>query len=87
MEDKTRRVVMEAINEVLADRGRTPGQVDEQTALFADGLGLDSLDFATLVVRLEQRLDFDPFRSGELTRMPRTLGDLLGAYKRVGGAG
>jgi len=83
MDATTRQVVLETIREVLADRGRAVGPVEDGVPLFADGLGLDSLDFATLVVRLEQKLNYDPFRSGEQDRLPRTVAELLSAYERV----
>ena len=44
-------------------------------------LGLDSLDFAEAVVRLEQRFGFDPFASGTIDHL-RTVGDLAALYAR-----
>ena len=64
----------------MADRGRDPGSLEDSRGLFADGIGLDSLDFATVVVYLEQRLGFDPFRAGQVDRLPATVGQLVSIY-------
>lgn len=44
-------------------------------------LGLDSLDFAEVVARLEQRFGFDPFSGGAIDHL-RTVGDLAALYAR-----
>jgi hypothetical protein len=80
-----REVICQTGRQVLAGRGNQAAWTDDQS-LFAGGIGLDSLDFATLVVRLEQELGYDPFRSGDQERLPRTLGELISIYeRRVGG--
>ena len=67
-------------------RGRAGGQGTEQAAGAAvDELvlldsGLDSLCFAILVVRLEQRLGFDPFSAAEDVYFPVTFGDFVRFY-------
>jgi acyl carrier protein len=43
--------------------------------------GLDSLCFAVLVARLEQRLGFDPFSASEDADFPMTLGDFIRFYE------
>ncbi len=45
--------------------------------------GLDSLCFAILVARLEDRLGFDPFTASDDVEFPVTLGDFIDAYDRV----
>jgi hypothetical protein len=47
------------------------------TPLFADGLGLDSLETAELSAVLEDEFGSDPF-SGAV--MPRTVGDIVAFY-------
>ena len=45
--------------------------------------GLDSLGFATLVVRLEEELGFDPFSMTEELVYPRTFGEFVGIYREA----
>lgn len=44
--------------------------------------GLDSLDFAVLVTRLEEELGYDPFALMDEPVYPRTLGDFVAIYDR-----
>ncbi len=44
--------------------------------------GLDSLGFAILVVRLEDKLGFDPFTLCEEAVYPRTFGELVRFYEK-----
>ncbi|MDD4889478.1 MAG: phosphopantetheine-binding protein [Phycisphaerae bacterium] len=81
MADDLRGVVIAMIRQVLSDHGRIVAAVLDEQGLFADGVGLDSLDLATLVVRLEQATGRDPFRSGECDRLPRTVGELVSIYR------
>jgi acyl carrier protein len=46
--------------------------------------GLDSLGFAVLVARLEDRLGIDPFSAAEETVFPVTLGDFVKVYEHGG---
>ena len=48
--------------------------------LYADGVGLDSLETAELSATLEDAHGTDPFSSGT---MPQTLGDILSFYGAV----
>ena len=50
------------------------------TPLYADGLGLDSLETAELSALLEDELGSDPFSTGD---MPQTVGEILGFYAGV----
>ncbi len=47
--------------------------------------GLDSLFFAILVTRLEDRLGLDPFTSLDEFDFPLTLGDFIRCYERAAG--
>jgi acyl carrier protein len=66
---------------------------DEQkvsTAALSDDLvlldsGLDSLCFAILVARLEDRLGVDPFAASDDVSFPVTLGDFVKAYEDAEG--
>jgi acyl carrier protein len=51
--------------------------IDENTGLFGEGLGLDSLETAELSVLLEDELGRDPFSDGE---MPQTVGEVMAFY-------
>lgn len=44
---------------------------------------LDSLGFAVLVTRLEERLGFDPFSIMEEPVYPSTLGELIDVYEQM----
>ena len=43
--------------------------------------GLDSLDLAVLVTRLEDRLGIDPFTRSDMAAPPVTLGELIRMYE------
>jgi hypothetical protein len=43
--------------------------------------GLDSLCFAIIVARLEDKLGFDPFSSADDVQFPVTLADLIKFYE------
>ena len=45
--------------------------------------GLDSLCFAILVTRLEDRLGVDPFSSSDTISFPVTLGDFVRVYENA----
>lgn len=63
---------------VFRNKGLEPPSLSSETVL--DGtLGLESLDFAELVLRLEQTFGKDPFSAGPIPEV-RTLGDLSALY-------
>lgn len=43
--------------------------------------GLDSLDLAVLVARLEEKLGLNPFATSKLNFLPVTFGEFLKAYE------
>jgi acyl carrier protein len=45
--------------------------------------GFDSLCFAVLVARLEDKLGLDPFSSSDDTTFPLTVGDLVRVYENA----
>ena len=70
--------VVEEFSVVFKNKGMSPPALSDQTVL--DGsLGLESLDFAELVIRLEQVFGKDPFSGGTVPEV-RTLGDLCLLY-------
>ncbi len=70
--------VVEEFSAVFKNKGMSPPALSDKTVL--DGsLGLESLDFAELVIRLEQVFGKDPFSGGTVPEV-RTLGDLCLLY-------
>ena len=45
--------------------------------------GLDSLCFAVLIARLEDRLGVDPFSTSDAIEFPVTLGDFVRVYENA----
>lgn len=52
--------------------------VELDTSLFAEGIGLDSLQTAELSVMLEDEIGRDPFSEGAL---PQTVGEIIDFYE------
>jgi acyl carrier protein len=72
------KTVMDAIRETLVAKGRKPASLSLATPI--DGsLGLDSLDWAAVVVRLEDKTGVDPFQK-PVERELRTIEDLAVLY-------
>ncbi len=69
--------VTAAISSFL-DRIEKPAEFDASTPLYADGLGIDSLETAELSALLEDEFGTDPFNSA--AEMPETVGDILSFY-------
>jgi acyl carrier protein len=72
-------IVRAAIILVLADNGRSAPALSDDVPLGAGGLGLDSLDLATIVARLDAELGIDPFASG--SHAFRTVGEFIALYE------
>jgi acyl carrier protein len=77
-----RTAIREEIGTVLKEAGKPAPVIDDSTSLMRGALGLDSMDFAVLVVRLEQRLGRDPFNSTTLEKFPTTVGELAALYEQ-----
>ena len=70
--------VVEVLVELFKRKGLAPPSLDAETVL--DGsLGLESLDFAEMVILLEQATGKDPFSSGSFPSI-RTVADLAALY-------
>jgi acyl carrier protein len=75
---------MEAIRQTLAAKGVKPSSLSLGTPI--DGsLGLDSLDWAAVIVRLEETTGVDPFEK-PVSRELKTIDDLTALYAEVLGA-
>ena len=68
--------VVEAIQAFLV-RVQKPTDLTPETQLYAEGIGLDSLETAELSALLEDEFGADPFSSEE---MPQTVGEILDFY-------
>ena len=74
--------VIEVLREVISNKGLSTPQLETETPL--DGsLGLDSLDYAEVVLRLEAVFGTDPFSNSQ-PPVIRTIGDLANAYAAGG---
>lgn len=76
----TRADVEQTVRSFL-ERAQKPADVlTADTPLYADGIGLDSLETAELSAVLEDTYGSDPFQS---ETMPQTVGDILSFYDSV----
>lgn len=71
-------LVLTEISKIRVGKGLPDLQITRETVLLGEGLGLDSLDLATLVVSLQEKTQTDPFRSGFI--MFRTVGELIDLF-------
>lgn len=77
MADSTRDVEG-AIRKFLRRAKKDDKGLGHDTALFGDGIGLDSLATAELAAVLEDELGSDPFSQG---LMPSTVGEIVEFYE------
>lgn len=68
-----------AIQKQKPGQKKKPGTLTDKTPLFGAQSGLDSLDLAELIVKLEGRFGADPFKEG---RMVRTVRELASFYEK-----
>lgn len=69
------------MDEVAAETGREELGVIEGNTVLSDS-GLDSLGFAILVARLEQKTGYDPFSRLPAEQFPHTFSELVAVYQR-----
>lgn len=74
---ESRRTQAEQTLQKFLERSNRSADVDASAGLYADGLGLDSLETAELSAFLEDEVGTDPFTEGLL---PQTVGELLDFY-------
>jgi acyl carrier protein len=77
--------VLVQIRAVYENKGVTPPALSPSSVLGQE-IGLESLDLAEIVVRLENEFGFDPFAEG-VPEGVRTIGDLTNLYATDGSAG
>lgn len=78
------RLVHSELRRLLVERDRPPGVIEESSRLGLD-LGFESLDLALLVARLEVATGLDPFAEDVAITSIRTVGDVVSAYRHMGG--
>ena len=74
-----RATVVSQFEQVAVEQKRKLSRLSDEAKLVE--LGLDSLSFALIVVRLEEALGFDPFDAAEEVRFPVTFGDFVTLYE------
>ena len=70
--------IIAQFKQVAEEQGKNLAPLTDEVALY--DLGLDSLCFAIVVVRLEMALNVDPFSEG--IEFPVTFGDFVRAYEQ-----
>lgn len=76
-----RSTIERVLRKVAEDGGKTLDEsFGDQTVLLQSGL--DSLDFAIIVARLEREFEADPFSALVEAVYPRTYADLVAIYER-----
>jgi len=73
--------VENVIREYLTMVEKVPETFDGDVKLFADGVGLDSLETAELSAILEDHFGNDPYSAGDT---PETVGEILRFYSVQG---
>ncbi len=69
--------VMNVLQETFKEKGKTAPPLEPSTIL--NELGLESLDFAQAVIRLEEITGKDPFANGDEFQI-QTVSDFAAAY-------
>jgi acyl carrier protein len=71
--------IMSQMEEIAREHGKILAPLRDDLVLLDSGL--DSLGFAVLVARLEDRLGIDPFTASEDAMFPVTFGDFVKVYE------
>lgn len=76
-------IIHEELRNVAQDTGLAlVSGLNDNTPVFESGL--DSLGFAILVAKLEERLGFDPFAAMATPVYPTTIGEFIQVYEAHG---
>ena len=71
--------IMKQMEAIAREHGKILAPLSDDLVLLDSGL--DSLGFAVLVARLEDRLGVDPFTASEDAMFPVTFGDFVKVYE------
>lgn len=74
-----RSVIIDQFKEVAKEQKQTLAPLVDELILLESGL--DSLGFAVIVARLEDKLGFDPFTAAEDIEFPITFADFVRIYE------
>jgi acyl carrier protein len=74
----SRSIILEEIAAVAKQQRKTLAPLTDDLKILMSGL--DSLCFAVIVVRLEDRLGINPFTMSENVEFPETVGDFIAIY-------
>lgn len=72
-------IVRTEFEQVAREQDKVLNELSDDTVLLESGL--DSLCFAIIVARLEDKLGVDPFTAAEEVYFPVTLGDFIKFYE------
>jgi acyl carrier protein len=73
--------IMSAMQQIAVEQEKELAPLSDDLVLLDSGF--DSLCFAVLVARLEDKLGVDPFTQSDDTTFPVTLGDLVRTYENA----
>ena len=73
--------IMDQMEEIARQHGKILAPLRDDLVLLDSGL--DSLGFAVLVARLEDKLGIDPFTASEDALFPATFGDFVKVYEHA----
>jgi acyl carrier protein len=73
--------IMSEMQKIAQEQEKQLAPLSEDLVLLESGF--DSLCFAVLVARLEDKLGLDPFSSSDDTTFPLTVGDLVRVYENA----
>ncbi len=79
-----RLTVLSVMEDVAAEQEKRLAPLSDATPLAESGL--DSLCFAIIVARLEDRLGVDPFTASDEIYFPVTFADFVALYENVAAA-
>jgi len=77
----TKLTIMAEMQKIAAEQAKNLAPLSDDLVLLDSGL--DSLCFAVLVARLEDKLGLDPFTATDDVSFPVTLGDFVKVYERA----
>jgi acyl carrier protein len=77
----TRLTILSNIEQVAREQQKQLKPLSEDLPLLESGL--DSLCFAILVARLEDRLGIDPFSASDEVEFPVTVGEFVKVYENA----
>jgi acyl carrier protein len=75
-----RSTITSEFEQVAHEQSRKLARLSDELRLLDSGL--DSLSFALIVMRLEEKFGFDPFDMPDAVAFPVTFGDFVALYEK-----